>query len=175
MLIDFFSTGFDRNRQPSRGGRGFQQNRGERGSYYNDNRGRGNDRGGGRGNNFSDTRGGSYGGGDRNFSNRGFGGNDRGGDRGRANFGGRYGGFTKERERRPPQGNEEFKEPSAEEAADRPKLKLLPRTVERPINELAETKDRASIFGGARPRDEKVYEVRRRKESESTGSDTQEN
>jgi len=39
-----------------------------------------------------------------------------------------------------------------------------------PLNDLAETKTRDSIFGGAKPRDERQYEERRRKESESKDS-----
>jgi len=60
---------------------------------------------------------------------------------------------------------EEFKELTDEEALNRPRLKLLPRTVDAPVNELADTMARSSIFGGAKPRDEVEY--RRRKESES--------
>lgn len=37
----------------------------------------------------------------------------------------------------------------------RPKLNLKPRTVDVPINALADTKQSAAIFGAARPRDEK--------------------
>ncbi|UYV73168.1 hypothetical protein LAZ67_10002077 [Cordylochernes scorpioides] len=50
---------------------------------------------------------------------------------------------------------------------DRPqKLKLLPRTVKDPVNSIAETSSRASIFGNARPRDEKKYEERKRQDSD---------
>ena len=53
--------------------------------------------------------------------------------------------------------------------AARPKLNLKPRTVDRtPVNDLADTFSRASIFGSGRPRDEKAYEERKRKESESS-------
>lgn len=51
----------------------------------------------------------------------------------------------------------EFKEPSSEEAAARPKLKLLPRSVKDPVNAVADTSKRSSIFGEAKPRDEKVF------------------
>lgn len=66
---------------------------------------------------------------------------------------------------------EEFKELSAEEAANRPKLKLLPRTVNAPINDVANVTSRSTIFGDAKPRDEKEYVERRRKESESKDSE----
>jgi len=65
--------------------------------------------------------------------------------------------------------SKEFKELSDEEALNRPKLKLLPRTVDAPVNELANTLARSSIFGDAKPRDE--IEYRRRKESESESKD----
>ena len=54
----------------------------------------------------------------------------------------------------------------SEEAAARPKLKLLPRTVKDPVNALAETMQKQSIFGGAKPREETV-ESNSRRESES--------
>jgi translation initiation factor 4H len=43
-----------------------------------------------------------------------------------------------------------------ERDAGRPKLKLAPRTVAAPVNDLAETAQRAAIFGNAKPREEKV-------------------
>lgn len=43
-----------------------------------------------------------------------------------------------------------------ERDAGRPKLKLAPRTVNAPVNALAETKQAAAIFGLAKPREEKV-------------------
>lgn len=143
------------NRGMNRGGyqQQQQQNRGE--GYYND-------RSGGYGN-------------DRNrlmHNDRGYS-NDRSGyktgfnDRGRNSYGNRYGGYQNDRDRRGT--NEDFKESSEEESANRPRLKLLPRSVNKPINDIAETKDRDSIFGGAKPRDERAYEERRRKESEKSG------
>ena len=46
-----------------------------------------------------------------------------------------------------------FQVVSAEEAAARPRLKLLPRSVGEPVAAIAPTRN-ASIFGGARPREE---------------------
>ena len=56
----------------------------------------------------------------------------------------------------------------SEESAARPKLKLLPRTVKDPVNQLAETMQAQSVFGGAKPRDEVEQESKSRRESEST-------
>ena len=56
----------------------------------------------------------------------------------------------------------------SEEAAARPRLKLLPRTVKDPVNQLAETMQAQSVFGGAKPRDEVGQESKSRRESEST-------
>merc|ERR1712204_7593 len=66
-----------------------------------------------------------------------------------ANFGRRD---RRDSDRRPPPEND-FREATAEEAAARPKLKLLPRTVKAPVNELADTLQKQSIFGGAKPRE----------------------
>ena len=56
----------------------------------------------------------------------------------------------------------------SEEAAARPKLKLLPRTVKDPVNQLADSMQQQKIFGGAKPRDERESESSSRRESEST-------
>jgi len=45
-----------------------------------------------------------------------------------------------------------------EEAAARPRLKLLPRSVQDPVNSLAETMQKQSVFGGAKPREEVLAE-----------------
>jgi hypothetical protein len=45
-----------------------------------------------------------------------------------------------------------------EEAAARPRLKLLPRSVQDPVNALAETLQKQSVFGGAKPREEVLAE-----------------
>ncbi|XP_053207355.1 eukaryotic translation initiation factor 4H-like [Panonychus citri] len=163
--------GFDRNRGPQtmnnrgRGGNGGGGGGGfvpqNRGGFFND---RDDQRSGSGGNG-----GGGYN--DRSFNDRGFRGRNFD-DRGKNNFGNRYGGNRNynNRDRKPAPAYEpsEFKEPTDEEIANRPKLKLLPRSKAEPVNDLADTKDRDAIFGGARPRDEKVYEERRRKESEKS-------
>ncbi|KDR16282.1 eukaryotic translation initiation factor 4H [Zootermopsis nevadensis] len=142
--------GFDRGR--SRGG--FRGGRGDRG--YDDfgggagggssfsNRG---GRGGGGG--FSDSRGnrGSYG----HFEEGGGGGGREWGRGGRGGYAGRSRPDTG-RDRRPP--TEDFKEPSAVDVGARPKLQLKPRTVNKPLNQLAETSQSSKIFGGAKPREE---------------------
>lgn len=155
--------------------------RSDRGGGFGNRRGGGPgdfDRGGGRGGGPRD--GGRYGG-DRGSGGGGFRGgfSDRGGDRdfdrsrsdGQQQWGGGPpGGFSSRgppggggppRDRRPPD-TEEFREASSEEASMRPRLKLLPRTVPRPVCEVAETASRSAIFGGAKPRDEKVYEKTRK-------------
>lgn len=58
-------------------------------------------------------------------------------------------------ERRPPRQQEEFREATAEEAAARPRLKLLPRTIKDPVNQVASELQQAKIFGGAKPVDTK--------------------
>ncbi|XP_032781853.2 eukaryotic translation initiation factor 4H [Daphnia magna] len=135
-----------------RGGRYGDSDRGsDRGSYggggggggYNDRR---SDAGG-----YGDRRGGGggRGDGDGSYGDRRGGGDRGGGDRGYSNFGSRP---RRDSDRKAP--TEEFREPNAEEAAARPRLNLLPRSVGAPPAALAPTSQTASIFGGARPREE---------------------
>lgn len=44
--------------------------------------------------------------------------------------------------------------------AERPRLVLKPRTITEPINALAETKQSASIFGAAKPREENLAKTK---------------
>ncbi|KAL8573319.1 hypothetical protein ACOMHN_032781 [Nucella lapillus] len=141
-------------------------------------RGRGGDRGGrggGGGGGRGGGGGGGYQGGDRD-RNRGY---DRSGERGGPSGygersggggGGGGGGGYDHRQRRDSGGaSQEFREPSSESASRRPRLKLLPRTVKKPLNSSAETMRSSQIFGTGRPRDEaKVEATRSRNTSESS-------
>jgi len=113
-----------------------------RGGGYNDDRGgyRRDDerRGGGRGGYGGGGGGGGYR--DENHSNFGMRRDRRDSDRERGG----------ERRRGPP---EDFREATAEEAAQRPRLKLLPRTVKDPVNAIASDLQQTKIFGGAKPVD----------------------
>ncbi|XP_067140415.1 eukaryotic translation initiation factor 4H-like isoform X2 [Centruroides vittatus] len=117
---------------------------------------------------FGETRRGGGGGGGGGFRG-GFSERERGSfperDFDRGQRGGAFSGRSGPPARKP-YAVEEFKDIAPDDGGHRPRLKLLPRTVSAPVNDVAETSDRVSIFGGARPRDEKQYEERRRKESE---------
>ncbi|CAL8137368.1 unnamed protein product [Orchesella dallaii] len=106
--------------------------------------------------------------------NGGGGGREGGGREGGGRGGGNsYGGYNADRVQRPyndtrgyssrprrdserSKTSEEFKEPTPEELAARPKLKLLPRTVADPVNAMAASKQALEIFGGAKPREENL-------------------
>jgi len=155
----------DGGRGGHRGGRG-QDRGGHRGGHHG---GHHSDRGhrgggGGAGGGYGERRyddgyhGGEHRGGGGGGHNYNRGGNRyedrRGGDNpgSHANFGRRD---RRDSDRRPPN-SDEFREPTAEEAAARPKLKLAPRTVKDPVNALAETMQHSTIFGGAKPREENL-------------------
>ncbi|XP_045582889.1 eukaryotic translation initiation factor 4H-like isoform X2 [Procambarus clarkii] len=118
---------------------------------------------GGRYGGFEERGGGERGGGDRGS----FGGRSRGGPPGppsgdRPGRGGAAapgeGGYMR-RDRRDSDRSrnfDDFKEPDPEELSQRPRLKLLPRTKKDPVNQIAETSQTSSIFGGAKPREEKA-------------------
>ncbi|XP_014664897.1 PREDICTED: eukaryotic translation initiation factor 4H-like [Priapulus caudatus] len=160
--------GFDRGGRGGRGG-----DRGGRGGGYSD---RGSDRGGGnRGYRDDGPPRDRYDGGMRGGGGRGGGGGgyDRGGGRGGGGGGYERGGWNSRDDRggysaRPPPSYDEPREATAEELENRPKLKLAPRSVKEPVNAPAAGRN-ASIFGSAKPRDERAYEERKRRESEGSG------
>merc|ERR1711935_555458 len=97
------------------------------------------------------------------FDRGGRDGGPRGNEGDHSNFGMRRDRRDSDRERGPggggrgPQDN--FKEPSADDGAQRPRLKLLPRTVKDPVAAVASDLQQAKIFGGAKPIDRKFDEA----------------
>ncbi|KAL7745492.1 hypothetical protein ACLKA6_015489 [Drosophila palustris] len=80
--------------------------------------------------------------------------------------GDRYNNFSRhrDRERTHYNPNQQPERPSgvamgAIDDTERPRLQLKPRTIAAPINAVAETKQSASIFGNAKPREEKLKEL----------------
>ncbi|XP_033115958.1 eukaryotic translation initiation factor 4H-like [Anneissia japonica] len=96
---------------------------------------------------YNNYRGGGAGGGGRDrYGDK----DDRGYGRQRDDYqGASRGGYS-----RGPTQQEEFKELSPEEAAARPRLKLKPRSVPDPVNQLASDMKRSAIFGTGKPREE---------------------
>lgn len=152
--------GFDRNRgRGGGGGGGFRGGRSGGDHRYgsNDDFERGNRRGGGAGH-FNDRDRGGHRGNYGNFTPADDGGNapnrdwnQRGGGMGGPNR--NNSNFNSGPPRR---GNVNDEIPnSAPDTSGRPKLKLKPRTVKDPVNAIAETSQSSTIFGGARPREEK--------------------
>ncbi|XP_018016580.1 eukaryotic translation initiation factor 4H isoform X2 [Hyalella azteca] len=100
---------------------------------------------------FNDRGGGGFGGGG------GYGGGRFSGGGGGPDFGG---GRRERRDSDRSRNAEEFREPTAEDVANRPRLKLLPRTVKDPINQIAAATSNASIFGEGKPRDETKFSAK---------------
>jgi len=120
--------------------------------------GRGGDRGGrggGRGRGGYDNNDRQNSGGFDRRDGGGYGGDRRGAGGGRMGGGGgdgEYGGYRNDR-RQQQYPKEEFKVADPEDLKNRPRLKLQPRTVKDPVNEVANKTQQMSIFGGAKPRD----------------------
>uniref|UniRef100_A0A1A9Z4W4 Eukaryotic translation initiation factor 4H n=1 Tax=Glossina pallidipes TaxID=7398 RepID=A0A1A9Z4W4_GLOPL len=168
------------------GGGGHQQNY-NRGGGGGGGGNRGNDRGGDRGGDNRDrpANRGRYGNfnnderfNDRNHHERNhregsYGGNSRDGGGGGGSD--RYNSFSRnrggERGERHFNHNERPSSVSTLDDSERPRLQLKPRTVNAPINGLAETKQAAAIFGNAKPREEKLKELQQNNNSGQTHKD----
>lgn len=103
----------------------------------------------------------------------GAGGNERWGDRdrdgGRSSRGGSeepragdWGRMGRSGSNAPARNRRAFEDmpPTRPDTSGRPKLVLEKRTVKEPVNSLASTSQSSSIFGGARPREEKLKELK---------------
>ena len=160
-------------RDGGRGGRGRGGQGGFRGA-------RGGGRGGMDGGSWNDRGNDFDGRGGRGGFRGGFDGGRGGGfDGGRGGFdGGRGGGYDRRgggrlrQQERPPFREDEFREPSPESAAQRPRLKLKPRTVKEPVLQKPDSERNASIFGTGKPRDmpSKEDSVRSRNASEGSNN-----
>ncbi|XP_070572174.1 eukaryotic translation initiation factor 4H-like [Ptychodera flava] len=115
---------------------------------------------------YRQNRGGDYRGGDYRS-----GGSRRGGGGGGGAGGGSRGSGGYYRDRREgPRAEDELREPTPEEAAARPRLKLAPRTVAAPVNQRAQSSQSASIFGTGKPRDERSHDSSTAERRESNSS-----
>ncbi|XP_045539168.1 eukaryotic translation initiation factor 4H [Papilio machaon] len=149
--------GFDRGRRDGRDG-----GRDGRGGFRREGGGAGGGGGGGR----ERERGGSSGsGGERWGAGGGGGGGGGGGERGRGGEEprGDWGRMGARGPAAPPPAKprRQFDDmpPARPDTTGRPKLQLQPRTVKEPVNSLASTSQASSIFGGARPREERLKEL----------------
>ncbi|XP_055311971.1 eukaryotic translation initiation factor 4H-like isoform X2 [Sitodiplosis mosellana] len=82
----------------------------------------------------------------------------------------RYGNYNRRGTDRPFNNQHDNRPPPSvapvHDEAERPRLVLKPRTVADPINALAETKQAATIFGAAKPREENLSKVKSNEPSE---------
>ena len=129
-------------------------NRGRYGNFNND------ERNFDRNHQDRNSREGSYGGGSRDGGSRDGGNNDR-----YNSFSRNRGGDRAERGHYNPNNLHNDRPPAPASTlgsiddSERPRLNLKPRTIQAPINALAETKQAAAIFGAAKPREEKLKDL----------------